>query len=174
MKKKLIAFLILAFFGCKSIQKTDEKSAAIDILVGQKNIKDLQQTPYNVWFTPGFENYKPHPETIVQLRNYSNDFKIKIVMGTWCEDSQNQVPHFYKILKQIHFDLKKATLITVDRKKKTPDHLEKGLDITHVPTFIIYKNGKEIQRIVESPVETLEKDLLKIVSGQDYKHTYEN
>ncbi len=171
MKKILIASLIFMFFSCKSAQESDKKTP---LLVGQKEMSDLQQTPYDVWFNPGYENYKSDPETIVKLKSFTNDVKIKIVMGTWCEDSQNQVPRFYKILKQIDFDLKKVTLITVDRKKKTPDHLEKGLAITHVPTFIIYKNGKELHRIVESPIETLEKDLLKIVSGMKYLHTQEN
>jgi thiol-disulfide isomerase/thioredoxin len=95
-------------------------------------------------------------------------------MGTWCEDSQHQVPGFYQVLEQLKFDEKQVSLIIVDRTKTTPDHLEKDKNITNVPTFIFYKNGKELQRIVESPVESLEKDMLKIVSGQPYKHTYEN
>ena len=94
-------------------------------------------------------------------------------MGTWCEDSQNQVPRFYKILQQLDFNLKKVQLITVDRSKKTPENLEAGLNITNVPTFIFYKNSTEIQRIVESPVETLENDMLKILSNQEYRHTYQ-
>jgi thiol-disulfide isomerase/thioredoxin len=194
MKKIILFSLTLAFMACKTAQpippvqpaanvsnpeivsKTQEVTAKpIEVmLTGQKNKADLQQAPYNAWFTPGFENYVPNPETIAALKNITDDITIKIFMGTWCEDSQNQVPHFYQVLKQIHFDENKVILITVDRSKTTPDHLEAGLNITNVPTFIIYKNGKEIQRIVESPAETLEKDLLKIVSGQTYKHTYEN
>jgi len=52
--------------------------------------------------------------------------------------------------------------------------LEKDLNITNIPTFIFYKNGKEMHRIVESPMESLEKDMLKIITGQPYKHAYEN
>jgi hypothetical protein len=50
--------------------------------------------------------------------------------------------------------------------------LEDGFDITNVPTFIFYRNGKEINRIVESPVISLEKDMLSILAGEVYKHTY--
>jgi len=38
-----------------------------------------------------------------------------------------------------------------------------NLDIKRVPTFIIYENGEEIGRIIETPKKSLEKDLEKIV-----------
>jgi len=59
------------------------------------------------------------------------------------------------------------------RDKTTPEQFEKGLHITNVPTFIFYKNGKEVNRIVESTVIYLEQDMLDIVSGNKYKHIYE-
>jgi hypothetical protein len=41
-----------------------------------------------------------------------------------------------------------------------------------VPTFIFMKDGQELGRIVEYPLESLEKDMAKILSGVDYKHAY--
>ena len=38
----------------------------------------------------------------------------------------------------------------------------------------INKKGKEIGRFVEYPRESVEEDILKIVSGEAYKHSYEN
>jgi thiol-disulfide isomerase/thioredoxin len=150
-----------------------EKSAE-PVLLGLKTKSDLETTPYATWFKPGEESYKTNTSTITLLRNAPQDYEISIFMGTWCDDSKAQVPHFYKILNEIDFDLSKVKLITMDREKKTPENLEEGLNITNVPTFIFYKNGKELHRIVESPVETLEADMLKIISEQPYKHTYEN
>ena len=60
----------------------------------------------------------------------------------------------------------------VSEDKDTPEGLEEGMDIQYVPTIILFKNGEELGRIVESPVETLEKDLLKIAKGEPYEHTY--
>lgn len=37
--------------------------------------------------------------------------------------------------------------------------------IERVPTFIFYKNESEIGRIIETPVETLEKDILNILKN---------
>ena len=113
--------------------------------------------------------------------NWSSDFlkeklkgiKIKGFMGTWCGDSKRETPRFYKILEQANFDFKNLDLVTVNRSKKTPDNLQEGLDIKKVPTFIFYKDGKEIGRFVERVRESLEKDMLKIVSEQNYKHFYD-
>ena len=38
------------------------------------------------------------------------------------------------------------------------------MEIELVPTFILDYNGEEIGRIIESPEESLEKDLLRIIS----------
>jgi len=94
-------------------------------------------------------------------------------MGTWCGDSKRETPHFYKILDQTGFNINNLQLITVNRNKKTPDNLQEGFDVKRVPTFIFYKDGKEIGRYVEYARESLEKDILKIVTGEAYKHSYD-
>ena len=73
----------------------------------------------------------------------------------------------------MNFNYKNLELVAVDRSKKTPDNLQEGFNIIRVPTFIFYKNGEEIGRFVEYPRETVEEDILKIVSGEPYKHSYE-
>ena len=35
------------------------------------------------------------------------------------------------------------------------------------------KNGKEINRIVEFPIETIEKDILEILTTNDYQNPYD-
>lgn len=93
------------------------------------------------------------------------DKKIIVVLGTWCGDSKMQVPHFLKVLDGAKIDKDQVTLIGVDGVKKAENGLIDSLKITNVPTFIITdQKGVEIGRITESPKETLEKDLLAIVS----------
>jgi tetratricopeptide (TPR) repeat protein len=41
-----------------------------------------------------------------------------------------------------------------------------------VPTLIVYENGLELNRINESPVESLERDLLKILRKEAYTPNY--
>jgi thiol-disulfide isomerase/thioredoxin len=189
MKKVIFLALAISALGCKSSRATAPKmeNKTVD-LIGKHSVKELLEPPYRDWFSKGYENYTPDEASMEKLKSLTNNISITIFMGTWCRDSQQQVPHFYKILHQLGIEEKNVTLIAMDRNKTTPEQLEAGLSITNVPTFIFYKTlrsgrrkrdtntaekTKELNRIVESPVESLEKDMLKILSGQKYTNTYQ-
>ncbi len=145
-----------------------------DILIGKQKRKALEQEPYGSWFNKNYENYTVDAATVEKLSPYLDGVFIKVFMGTWCNDSKRETPAFYKILDDSKFDYQNHELITVTRSRNTPEGYEKGLDIIRVPTFIFYKKGKEIGRYVEFARESLEKDMLAIVSGIPYKHSYED
>ena len=173
MKKLFLLAFIIVLSSCNAQQKvTAEKNKSGD-LVGFANKESFNQDPYKTWFNQKFETYTTDAETIALLKKGLKGIKIKGFMGTWCGDSKRETPRIYKILEQADYNLKNFELITVNRSKKTPDNLQEGLNIIKVPTFIFYKNGKEIGRYVEYARETLEKDMLKIVSEQGYKHSYD-
>ena len=167
--KKLSIILLLFIFPLIVKAQDDEVN-----LIGIHTKSDFLKPPYAGWFNENYNDYKPDQNVVNALKNHLKDVKIKAFMGTWCSDSQHEVPRFFKLMEQAGFDFKNLTLVAVNRDKETPDHLEAGMNITNVPTFIFYKNGKEIGRFVEYPRETLEKDILKIVSGKPYKHSYED
>ena len=152
----------------KIISKENEK-----IMIRKATKSDLQKTPFDSWFASGFNEYKPNEEVINQLKDKVTNITVTIFMGTWCEDSHNQVPDFYKVLEACQFKERGITLIAMDKDKTTPKNLENGLKITNVPTFIFYEKGIEINRIVESPKISLEQDMLTILSGKNYRHIYE-
>ncbi|GAA4277243.1 hypothetical protein GCM10022259_19670 [Aquimarina mytili] len=145
-----------------------------DILVGKQDRKALKQEPFAIWFNKNYNDYVIDTETVENISMYLEDISIKAFMGTWCSDSKRETPTFYKILDTAKYDYRNFELITVTRDKNTPEGFEKGLDVMRVPTFIFYKEGKEIGRYVEFARETLEKDILAIVSGKPYKHSYED
>ena len=172
MKKIILLVFIILLSSCATQkQVTAEKNKRGD-LVGFANKESFNQAPYNNWFNQKFDTYKPDPSTIVSLKKGLKGIKIKGFMGTWCGDSKRETPRFYKILEQAGFNLNNFDLVTVNRSKKTPDNLQEGLNIKRVPTFIFYKDGKEIGRYVEYARESLEKDILNIVLGKAYKHSY--
>ena len=166
----LLSFLILSCNSQKEI--TAVKNNTGD-LVGFANKASFSEAPYNTWFSTNFDTYKPDQTTINSLKTALKGVKIKGFMGTWCGDSKRETPKFYKILEQANFNFNNLDLVTVNRSKKTPNNLESGLNIIRVPTFIFYKEGKEIGRFVEYAQESLEKDMLQIVSGKLYKHSYD-
>ncbi|PCH53564.1 MAG: thiol reductase thioredoxin [Flavobacteriaceae bacterium] len=174
MKKIFFIFIIIASISCSTSKKviTTAKDASGN-LVGIANKESFLQKPFNAWFTPNYNEYIPNKEIIEKLKPLLKKVNIKAFMGTWCGDSKEQTPAFYKILDEAYFDYNNLELITVNRSKETPNNLQKGFHIERVPTFIFYKEGKEIGRFVEYPRETVEADILKIVSGEPYKHSYE-
>jgi thiol-disulfide isomerase/thioredoxin len=90
--------------------------------------------------------------------------KVTLVMATWCSDSKEWVPRFYKIMDELNFNYKKLTLICVDREKKAAGTNVENLKIELVPTFIFYHKKHELGRIIEVPADLMEKEILRIVS----------
>lgn len=179
MKNVLIILSALFFWNCNTIQKKQPnknqdaaQSEQIEDLIGKKKRAELEVSPYVEWFASNYNSYKLDKKAITALKEPLQNYEITIFMGTWCSDSQEQTPIFYKILDAVEYDSEKVTLIALSEFKDTPEGFEKGLSITHVPTFIFKKNGKEVNRIVEVPVISLEKDILSIISGEPYQHTY--
>jgi thiol-disulfide isomerase/thioredoxin len=174
MKYFFSLLFTITLFSCQAQREINAAKNKQGDLIGFANKESFKQAPYDAWFTQKFDTYNPNEATISSLKEMLNGITIKGFMGTWCGDSKRETPRFYKILELSNFNFKNLELVTVNRSKKTPDNLQKGFNIKRVPTFIFYKKGKEIGRYVEYAIESLEKDMLKIVSGEAYKHAYES
>jgi thiol-disulfide isomerase/thioredoxin len=166
--ERIILGLILSmsFINCSPIQfntvKYDEEREE-HYLVGYINKEAFKSDHFYGWYDEQYKSYVLDDATIKEIKTILPELNIKIVMATWCSDSRREVPAFIKILDAVNYPVNKLTLIGVDRNKSGLfDELE-GLDIVFVPTFIISKGNDEIGRIIESPFETLELDLLEII-----------
>lgn len=148
-------------------------------LLGVCSIEALQTEPYAQWYKPGYENYQPNAAIVDQLKKLKSEKTVfKIVFGSWCGDSKREVPRMLKALRTAGFSDKNIQLIGVSSNsevyKQAPNREEKELNVYRVPTFIVYQNNKEIGRINEYPVESLERDLEKILSGKPYTPSYKS
>ena len=155
--------LLILLIGCKpQLSSKKETHNGIEMLYGKI-------TPQQLYFDyPKWERiekeYRPDKDVIAKLKGLDGKFKVVVFFGTWCGDSRREVPHFLKIVKEA--DLKdnlEIDLWAVDRKKHLQNSLPQDNNIQFVPTFIFYKNGKEIGRIIESPDNSLEQDILNIL-----------
>lgn len=142
------------------------------MLIGKADRSGLEMNEFSEWFGPGYKEYTPNAEVIEKLKPLMKNLEITLFMGTWCEDSHRDVPHLYKILDELNFDESKLTVYAVSEEKTTPQGYEDGQNIIQVPTIIFQKGGKEIGRIVEYSIYTVEQDMLDILSGKDYKNPY--
>ena len=80
---------------------------------------------------------------------------------------------FFKIMDKLNIGNDKIEMIGMTLEKTTPDSLELNQNIINVPTFIFKRDGKEINRIVEFPIETIEKDILEILTTNNYQNPYD-
>jgi len=156
---------------------TEIKNASGEpMLLGHCEINLLKQGVFQQWFIPGFNAYQPDSLTTRTLAPLVKDKFIEIFLGTWCGDSRREVPRMLKMLESSGYDIQKVKLVFVsnaaDVYKQSPQHEEAGKNIKRVPTLIVYHKETEIGRIIEYPVETLEKDLLKILKSEKYVPNY--
>lgn len=143
----------------------DEKSGKI-ILIGSCTCEAFTDTNYTWWYNSGYQMYQVDTVTAQNIFPLLDSIQITVVMGTWCSDSRNEVPRFIKIADYLKANKNLYSIIAVDRKKQGIGAETVSLNIELVPTFIIYRSGIEIGRIVETPKESIEKDLLKILANQ--------
>jgi thiol-disulfide isomerase/thioredoxin len=101
------------------------------------------------WFAENYKAYQAHEGGLATLKNYRDSIQLLAFMGTWCEDSHFIIPRFFALTEQAGVDPTRIVLVGVNRKKETWGDLTKPLGIVNVPTLIIFKNGKEIGRVVE-------------------------
>lgn len=165
----LLSFILLLSLG--AVAQKDPR------LLGNCSVKDFDREPYAAWYKPGYERYTPSESVINEIKKAAPEkFTLKIVFGSWCGDTKRELPKMMKVLYAAGFPEKNIVLTGVSDSlevyKQAPNREEKGLHVYRVPTFIVYQKGKEIGRIVEYPVESHERDLLKIISGKPYTYNY--
>ena len=170
MKNHMLKYLILIAIIITAVQINaqdykiipDEKNGE-PLILGYCPASIIIDSLFKDTWTIEYGNYQPDFETLDSLEGKLEDVTIKIIFRSTCSDSREQLPRLFKILNELNYDVNSITLIGVNREKQSLSNETGGLEIELVPTIIFYKNGNEIGRIVETPTESLEKDLLKIL-----------
>ncbi len=111
-----------------------------------------------------FPNYHPKKKAIEEIAKVKGNYKVLVVFGYWCKDSQLHVPQFIKVIWEAQNPDISYELLPLPRTRKHP--LRTKYNIERVPTFIIYRNNEEIGRIIEHPKKSIEEDLAEILTGR--------
>jgi thiol-disulfide isomerase/thioredoxin len=85
-----------------------------------------------------------------------NDLSVLMFFGTWCHDSQREVPRMLKILEAVGFPQADIKMVTLDFSKNDPLGLAAENEVKFTPTFIFFRQQNEVGRIIEKPATTLE------------------
>ena len=134
------------------------------LLLGRINRDAFQLPEYEPWFRRGYYAYTPNEKLVPAIQEKLKGVSIKAFIGTWCSDSQREIPALLHILDKAEYNADNLSLIAVDRSKTLPDQAVKDHSIDYVPTIIFYRGKQELGRIIEYPEQTLEEDILKYIS----------
>jgi thiol-disulfide isomerase/thioredoxin len=150
--------LLFAFLVC--FQYSQAQMNDTTLLIGKIESQNLRQ--YS-WYNAEYNKYVPDQTALDKLKPYMAEMNIMVVMGTWCSDSHELIPAFFKIAEAIGLPESNVELIAVDRKKHCPIPDITSLNIEYVPTFFVFYKGKLMGKIVETTETTLEGDLLGLI-----------
>ena len=179
MKNRIVLITLMICtsqaFAQSLYKEVESRSGGID-LVGNFPPDHLKSEPFAEWYQTFYNYHESDTEAIGKFKADLENFHILVFMGTWCSDSQREIPALIKILQEAGFPDERLKIIGVYDKgplyKTSPNGEHWGLQIKMVPTIIFMKDGKEVNRIVESPVESLEADIQKIISRDNYIPNY--
>ncbi|MCC7051438.1 MAG: thioredoxin family protein [Bacteroidia bacterium] len=156
--------LFITFFTMCTLSNAQINSEKM--LLGEQTYRLLINDNSYPWFKSGVMQYGYNSQTVSSLKNYTNNGDIHFVVfgGSWCDDTHKLLPQFFKVVLDAGFSEQDIYLYMLDREKTCPTKNEKGLNITNLPTFIVYRNGQEIGRIIETVQKSIEADLLEILA----------
>lgn len=167
MKRILsIAVVFALFTACapkeeaKTGNQEEHSGNTTQMLLGNVELKDFQQAAYAEWFNTEKNAYTADEALMNEIS--LDGYQVLVVFGTWCGDSRREVPRFVKLMEYKGFS--NVEWCAVDRTKLCEGRNAEELNIQRVPTFIFYKDGVEVGRIIESPTESLEKDMKAILA----------
>lgn len=187
MKNHLLFFaMVLALASCAGTKQStsaavhtgidpnenrEEKSPAGEtILIGPTTRVAFDQAPHSSWFHPTYQRYTPNAKIMEELMPLLETVTFKAFIGSWCIDTQRDLPRFFKVLDMGRVPLTKLEMYSLREDRTSPTGEEKPFNVTAVPTFIVYnKEGKELGRIVEVAYPTIEMQLLNIIKGTEKK-----
>ena len=155
--------------GVRVIEKPDGSKVVLGLVTREEIVSNI-----GGW-NAGYFEYEPDEAILGELGGLLDGVSLVVVLGTWCSDSHEQVPRFWKVLDKVGFSSENMKTFAVERAKATSD-AALGQDlidwsksvrgyyaIKAVESIIVYRGGAELGRIVEAPAKSIEADLLEIL-----------
>lgn len=124
--------------------------------VSQANLAD------SIWYRENYSLEVVSLDTLDIINNFSKEVTVEVFFGTWCDDSRHWVPAFIGLIDKTEL-ADQVSLVALPRSKKTAETARLKEIIERVPTFVFWREGQEIGRIVETPEVSLAVDMIRII-----------
>lgn len=103
-------------------------------------------------FNANYHAYEPSAESVSSFKSsLPESLEVRILFGTWCHDSEREVPRLLKLLNLAEIPGESVELYGLDLKKKDPRGMADAMGVRYTPTFIFYVGDRELGRILERP-----------------------
>lgn len=155
---RFILFYFIIFYSACTLNKLPSN------FTGSRNWNQLPNVSNceKLLLPDGFNQWDS--SALNKLKHYHwPEVKIMVFAGNWCSDTQKWLPRMASLQKEIQIPQHIFEFYLLDLNKESEQKLEKAWNITHVPTFIIVKQGVELGRIVETPERSLEAHLSSLL-----------
>lgn len=167
-KHAMVLIMLLLAAGCAH----QNQSVAIlrqvggeQLILGEVEYREILRH-FPAWKKEEDRRSEASPALVERVRQINEPLEVLCYFGSWCGDSREALPIFMKTLNAAQNQRITVKLIGVDRKKDDPGHTAKPYGIELVPTFILFRNGEEIGRMIEFPMkENFVEDLLDILQA---------
>ena len=150
-------FLILALITPVSISAAERSNYH----VGEINQQALF-AGYPI-FNANYQAYKLSAESVASFKaSLPKSLEVRVLFGTWCHDSEREVPRLLKLLNLAGIADESVELYGLDLKKKDPRGMADAMGVRYTPTFIFYVGDRELGRIIERPEVSLISDISRL------------
>ena len=181
--RSIYSFIILSLLlSCKAVTKqktvlplevqTEIGEEGETVVLGYLNRANLNTEEFNAWFQPEYDNLQFPEGWVEEHLPLAKNLHFKIFIGTWCGDTQRELGGIFKILDALEITDEQIQMYGLSENKDSPAGYEKEFEIYNIPTVIFMEKGKENNRFVELPVETVIQDFSKILKKEPYLNAY--
>ncbi|HZI94698.1 MAG TPA: thioredoxin family protein [Patescibacteria group bacterium] len=145
-----------------STYTVDAAQGGVVFYVGSNRLKILPKQPlvgptgqdeilrHSPLYRKGIDTYTPEPSSIAYLQSIRTPVEIEVFFGTWCPHCKVLVPKFMKTIKVAANPSLSVSYHGVPMGFGTYDPA-RSKNVTGIPTFIFWKDGKELGRIPGEP-----------------------
>jgi hypothetical protein len=158
MKSLFLAFLVLASVSCGSTERPLAQSEPLTGVISAGQL--IAEYPQ---FRAGYEKYHPSTAELSAARALTGKSLI-VLFGTWCHDSEREVPRLLKLLDLSGVKLHNLSLYGVNYNKQEPNNLHKTYNLKHSPTMVLLQGKQELGRVVETPKVSWGEDLASLIT----------
>jgi thiol-disulfide isomerase/thioredoxin len=112
------------------------------------------------------KSYTPDAKAMAALSKVGADTQIELFFGSWCSHCQHWVPRLMRVIDDAKNSHIQVNVHAMSEDQSQPEDSIRQYDVSKTPTFVIVQNGKELGRIEEEPLISVEADLVRILNAK--------